>query len=376
MQESKRKSPLTRPDRDSSPEDGDETSLFPEFDRSEPRNSVRARRRIAIIVFALIGLAGVITFVLHIGDVGAFAGQVARARPSWLLLAVGVQGWAFFFQSLVWWRALRRLGHRRPITDLYGLTVGKLFADQSLPSAGLSGAFFIMLALTGRGVPRDDAFVAFVLGAASFIAAFAIAIIASLGFFTLRDDAPSFLADEAALVYVLAILALVVISILVVLRIPRTRAWLSRTGAVLKLSALARPTIARIGAEKSLFVSFILLQLAARACDGITLWLAFFAIGDSVSLEACLVGVSIASLAATLAPTPMGIGTFEAGLVATLAALGTPIEAALTTTLLYRGLTLWIPLAFGFFIVQRELLRGRRKPAPAIAPSAQEQTPL
>ena len=45
-----------------------------------------------VIVFALIGLAGVITFVFHIGDVTAFAEQVSRARPSWLLLAVGALG--------------------------------------------------------------------------------------------------------------------------------------------------------------------------------------------------------------------------------------------------------------------------------------------
>lgn len=364
MQDSKWMFPRPQSDPDDPPASEGDDALYPKFENLEPRKTARSRRRIALIVFALIGLAGVITFVLNISEFGAFTNQLSGARPSWLLLAVGAQGWAFFFQSLVWWRVLRRLGRPRPLTDLFTLSIGKLFADQTLPSAGLSGAFFIMLALTGRGVPREDAFVAFVFGAASFIAAFFIAVIASFAFLTLHDDAPSFLADGSALLYILGGLALALLAVATAVQIPRVRAWLGRRRAALKLAELAGPTAARIGAEKSLFFSFVLLQLAARAADGVTLWLAFRAIGEMASIEACLVGVSIASLAATLAPTPMGIATFEAGLVATLSALGVSLESALTTTLFYRGLTLWAPLVLGFFIVQRELLRGRKK-APA-----------
>jgi uncharacterized membrane protein YbhN (UPF0104 family) len=368
MQDSKRTFPRSHPESDAPPETEGEDSLFPKFENLESRKTSRSRRRVAVIVFALIGLAGIITFVLNTSELGAFADQISRARPSWLLLAVGAQGWAFFFQSLVWWRVLRRLDRPLPLTDLFTLSIGKLFADQSLPSAGLSGAFFIMLALTGRGVPREDAFAAFVFGAASFIAAFFIAVIASFAVLALHDDAPSFLADGSALLYVFGGLAVLILMVAIALKIPRFRAWLGRRGAVLKVAELAGPTAARIGAEKSLFFSFVLLQLAARAADGVTLWLAFRAIGETAPIEACLVGVSIAALAATLAPTPMGIGTFEAGLVATLSAIGVSLESALTATLLFRGLSLWMPLAFGFFIVQRELLRGRKKPAPEGSP--------
>lgn len=44
------------------------------------------------------------------------------------------------------------------------------------------------------------------------------------------------------------------------------------------------------------------------------------------------------------------------------------LALALTATLVYRGLTLWLPLLPGFFIIQREFLRARgAAPVPEIS---------
>lgn len=347
--------------------------LFAAFEPLEPSEiAPRRRQRLAKLVFGLIGLAGLITLVLHLGEIGAVLAQAGDAKPSWLILAVGAQIFAFFFQALVWWFVLRRLENPRPLTGLFSLSIGKLFADQALPSAGISGAFFITLALTNRGVQRDNAFVAFLFGGVSFILAFLIAVVISFAylFIEMRNREALSLVTNGAATYFPVLLAFVAIIVFALFRLPQSRAWLARRAAVLKLAALAGPTIARIRAEKSLFFRSVILQLVARFFDGVTLWLSFRAIAGTASIETCLVGVNIGALAATIAPTPMGIGSFEAGLVATLSTLGTPIETALTTTLLYRGLTLWMPIAVGFFIVQRELLRKRKTPPPtATAPA-------
>src|ERR1700751_1785135 len=47
----------------------------------------------------------------------------------------------------------------------------------------------------------------------------------------------------------------------------------------------------------------------------------------------------MASMAATLGPIPLGLGTFEATCAGMLSLLGVVIETALTATLLLRGLT-------------------------------------
>jgi uncharacterized membrane protein YbhN (UPF0104 family) len=49
-------------------------------------------------------------------------------------------------------------------------------------------------------------------------------------------------------------------------------------------------------------------------------------------------------MAATIAPAPGGLGTFEAGSMAMLTLLCVPVESALAATLLLRGFTFWLPM--------------------------------
>ncbi len=97
----------------------------------------------------------------------------------------------------------------------------------------------------------------------------------------------------------------------------------------------------------------------------ITLLSAFVFLADSATLAACLLalgqpfqpataylGLMTGSIVATLAPIPLGLGTFEASATAMMRSLGVPFEAALTATLLLRGLTLWLPLIPGLLMMR------------------------
>jgi uncharacterized membrane protein YbhN (UPF0104 family) len=67
------------------------------------------------------------------------------------------------------------------------------------------------------------------------------------------------------------------------------------------------------------------------------------------------VALAIATIAGVFSFLPGGVGSFEAGSTATLALLGVPVEAALTGTLLLRGLTLWLPLVPGLVLARGDL---------------------
>ena len=79
----------------------------------------------------------------------------------------------------------------------------------------------------------------------------------------------------------------------------------------------------------------------------------------------------VASMLATLAWVPGGLGTFEGTCVAMLHVHGVGIEAALAATLLARGFTFWLPMAPGLAIARDEMMRGTASPMP----TAEAETP-
>lgn len=107
--------------------------------------------------------------------------------------------------------------------------------------------------------------------------------------------------------------------------------------------------------KPSLLAEASALQLGIFFLDALTLWLSFRAIGESVDFWIVFGSFVMASVAATIGPIPLGLGTFEAGSVAMLRLLGVPFEAALTSTLLLRGLTFWLPMLPGLWLARREI---------------------
>jgi uncharacterized membrane protein YbhN (UPF0104 family) len=88
-------------------------------------------------------------------------------------------------------------------------------------------------------------------------------------------------------------------------------------------------------------------------CDALTLAACVRALGGPLIPATSFIAFMSASIAVTLAPLPMGLGSFEATSTAMLAFLGLPAALALAATLLLRILTLWLPLLPGLWITAR-----------------------
>jgi uncharacterized protein (TIRG00374 family) len=110
-------------------------------------------------------------------------------------------------------------------------------------------------------------------------------------------------------------------------------------------------------------VSFLvsaLLQFAVFALDAATLWAMLHAVGSDGNPLAAFAAFTMASVAATVGPMPLGLGTFEAVSTAVLHLEGQTVAAALTATLLLRGFTFWLPMIPGLVLARRELRRHVR----------------
>lgn len=305
--------------------------------------------------FGLLTLFALVLVVLHIGTIGEFSRLAWAARPVWLLLACVAQAATYVSAALVWRQALRRAGHPRSLGTLVPLGVAKLFTDQVVPSGGVSGAILVAQGLTRRGVPTNVAMAALLVGLVAYFAAYLASVLTSLGILWRHDRANP------------PVFVVVVIFVAIVVAIPSGVLWMKQwgdrlptrwvrrlPGAAHLLKAIAEAPTGLLH-DPVLLAETVTLEFSVFALDALTLWLAFRALGDSPAIWIAFVSFVMASMAATLGPIPLGLGTFEAACVGMLSLLGVAIEAVLAATLLLRGLTFWLPMLPGLWLARREI---------------------
>ncbi len=131
--------------------------------------------------------------------------------------------------------------------------------------------------------------------------------------------------------------------------------WARRLpGAALLLKAIAEAPTGLLH-DPNLLAEIVTLEFVVFALDALTLWLAFRGLGDSPAIWIAFVSFIVASMAATLGPIPLGLGTFEAACVGMLSLPGVAIETALAATLLLRGFTFWLPILPGLWLARRAI---------------------
>ena len=118
-------------------------------------------------------------------------------------------------------------------------------------------------------------------------------------------------------------------------------------------------------------------QLAIILLDSLTLWLACPGDRSAVEPWVAFAGFTIGSIVAMIAPSPLGLGTFEAG---TTAHAGAAWHAARSGTVVHhpvRGFTFWLPMVpgLGWRGENSPTVRGRRR-RPTRVPRALTQGSL
>lgn len=86
--------------------------------------------------------------------------------------------------------------------------------------------------------------------------------------------------------------------------------------------------------------------LAYYVFDNAVLWAAFHAYGHTPPLDVLVMGYLVGSLAGAL-PLPAGLGAVDGGLIGALVLYGAPPAPAAAAVLLYRGISLSVPLVLG-----------------------------
>ena len=301
-------------------------------------------------------LAGLVFAIRHFAQFEQFVALARKAQPIWLLAALALQALTYLSVAAGWSAVLRRAGSSQPITRLIPVAISKLFADQAIPGAGLGGSLLLIEHLTRLGTPRGAAMAALLVSMIGYYASYAVLALVMLFVLWSHSQATPLLTG------------LVTTFLIVAIAIPSLALWLRRRGSqplpprieqigpLQKLLQIVGEAPERLIRDKALVGKVTLFNGSVFLADAATLAACLLAVGEPLDLPTAFIALMAGSIAMTLTPIPLGLGTFEASCIGMLTLLGVPIEPAVAATLLLRGMTLWLPLALGLV-----LLRGGGK---------------
>lgn len=317
---------------------------------------------------SLICIGAVVAIILNIGDIEHFIAVVRSIQPRWLLFAVISQSLTYVVAAAIWHQVLRASEKPMSFFALIRLSLAQLFAEQALPSGGLSGALLVVKGLVNRGIDEAIGMGCMLVGMISYYAAYLVAILASFVILInangLRDPQMAMLISPLIGIAVLfALVAAGVLTGVFWLRHHSRRAslpswlqgWLRHWSLPNRLLRVLASAPDHLLMNKSLLSRTALLQLAVFLIDAVTLSLMLHAIGDGLRYDIVFACFVLAAVVGAVLPIPLGLGSFEASCVALLHLFQIPVEAGLVAVLLLRGFTFWLPMVPGLILARREL---------------------
>jgi Mg2+-importing ATPase len=297
-------------------------------------------------------LATVVVAASQLAEEREFARLVERAEPGWLLVALLLQAATYLAQGEVFRGAPETAGWHLPRKWLYQLSLTKLFVDQALPSAGLSSTLVIVKALVHRGVPRAAAAACAMVNMASYYAAYVATLLVALGITSILRETSLVLVSVSVLFIAFAI-AMTVGIVALAGRRARPGNIFTRLPVIKGVVKFLEDADARTVRKPSVLSFATAWQIAIFLLDAATLWACIRSLGATAPADAVFASFMISSLVRTMSVVPGGLGTYEAASVLTLRLAGISLSVALSATLIFRGLTFWIPMLPGLWSSRR-----------------------
>jgi uncharacterized protein (TIRG00374 family) len=278
-----------------------------------------------------------------ISTVPAFLSELRNANWWWALLGLTVSATTYFGAAAGLWACAGGMVSFRNLTIMQ---FANTFAATTTP-AGVGGLALStrFLQKAGLGTVRATAAVA-VQQAVQVITHVSLLI-----FFSVAAGASADLSHfvpKMTLVYLIGGIALGAVGAF--LFVPKLRNW---------LDTAVRPKINEVGGDLVELVRepkrFALIVLGCATTTlgmAFTLWCSIMAFGGGTNFVTVTVVTMVGGTLASAAPTPGGVGAVEAALIGGLAAFGVPTAVAVPSVLLYRVLTVWLPVFAGWPIMR------------------------
>lgn len=321
-------------------------------------------RKFLVAIALLFGLYFVISRFAQLQEI---INTLQRGTPRWLLLAIAVQG-AWLLNVAASFRAIYRLlGIEEQIGHLLQVAAAANFVNVVTPSMGMGGMAVFVVDGKRRALPSGRVSTAVAMYVVYDYLGFLIVL--ALGLFILFRHQQLRTAEIGAAAIFLVVSIVLGSLVFAGMRsegqlerlLTRMGSWVNR----LLHPLLRRPYLDLERAHEFAHDVADGLKEARRSREGLLLpaglalsnkallvailFLMFLAFGQGFTVPALIAGFSMGYLFLIVSPTPSGVGFVEGAMTLTLNSMDVPLAPAAIISLAYRGITFWLPLAYGMF---------------------------
>ena len=318
---------------------------------------------ISLLFFYLIAFLTAVLVINYFSTIKSDLKLFGQMRPIWILLALAGQAGTYYFNARVYQVLLRIYSGKTvfSLKELLQASIVMMFFNQIVPSAGLSGNAFFSRTLMKKGVAVEKSLsLMFLVLLTSYIAM--TLLIGTLIIAGLFFNFPRFFFA----IFALGILAFGVMSTFTALAgrgktINYVLNKISRIGFIKKSiqsykvmaeagSSETENLIKILASKKAIALQAIACKIGIVAFDIFTVYALF--VGFNISINPVLVatGYILTQIITLLPISPGSLLLYEGGMAFFFTQMNVPLEAAVTVVLLYRFLSFWLPIPFGFFL--------------------------
>lgn len=295
-----------------------------------------------------------------------------------LLLIIPVQFFSYYASTEIFFTYLRARGQLKDVSPLHSTSIALEFnfVNHVFPSAGVSGASYMVWRLGKLGVSAGQAAMSQLINYIVLGGTFVIMMIIALIWATLEDRAANWLVVAVAIATT-ALAAVIIFGSYII----NSREWLmnfagwltTRTNWLVKkitfgrkTNVLAKDALPRFFADfyddftaikknKVLLKQPIIWGFLSNIADVLLFAITFWALGDAVNLAILLLSFGAAAVGSFVVVTPGGVGAYEVVMISVLVAGGTSPEMASAGVILSRVILVVGTIVCGVFAYQHAL---------------------
>lgn len=242
------------------------------------------------------------------------------------------------------------------------------FANLTLPSAGVSGlALFAKIGPVVTGIKNAQAFVLNLMYYLINYASFCVIIVFAFPLLKTIDRLQTYHYLSASVIFLIVIFGIWLVYLAFINK--------SHLKKIIKTISSFVNSVARLFLKKDVistqnshdfsqelhtlakeyknnknyFIESIFFSLAGHLLQIAVLYFSFYAFGINPPLYVVLVGYIFSIIFVLVSPTPSGIGIVEPTMVLMMSSMGVSIESATIATMVFRGISFWMPFFIGMF---------------------------